>query len=116
MKLPSMHTDMPAMQDAVLWLAKAAGALAGSLVSLAYLMPRGRREAFLRLGVGMVTGLVFGGTAGVKLADWLGLLDRVEPVEVALMGAAACSLMSWWGLGALERTMERTAWREGGPQ
>ena len=99
--------EAPPMTDALVWTAKAAGALAGSLVSLAYLMPRGRRDAFLRLGVGVAVGLVFGGTAGVKIADWLDVLGKVHPMEIALVGAASCSLASWWTLGALERGIER---------
>ena len=88
-------------------LAKAVGALAGSLISLAYVLPRGRREAMLRLAVGAVSGLVFGTTAGVKIADMLDVLDRISVTEVSLMGAALTSACAWWGLGALQRVVER---------
>ena len=86
--------------------AKVLGALVGSLISIAYILPRGRREAALRLSVGMATGLVFGGTAGVKLADTLGLLGKVSAFEITLVGAAFASLSAWWGLGALRRLSE----------
>lgn len=89
------------------WLAKIIGAFAGSLVSLAYVMPRGRREALARLFVGLLSGLIFGGTLGVKLADIAGLLDQVSAFEIALMGATLASLGAWWGLGALQRILER---------
>ena len=91
----------------ILWLAKILGALTGSIVSLAYVMPRGRREAASRLLVGVVTGLIFGGTAGVKLADTMGLLGKVSAFEITLMGATLASLSAWWGLGALQRLLER---------
>ncbi len=87
--------------------AKIVGALAGSLISIVYILPRGRREAFARLCVGLVTGLIFGGTAGVKLADFLGLLGKVSTVEVALIGAAFASLSAWWALGVLERLTQQ---------
>ena len=58
---------------AFLWAVKGAGAVAGSAVSLAYILPSGRREAALRFAVGVVCGLVFGGTAGVKIAAELGI-------------------------------------------
>ncbi len=52
-----------------IWAAKGAGAMAGSAISLAYLLPRGRREAASRaLPAALVSGLVFGGTAGLKIA------------------------------------------------
>ncbi len=88
-------------------LAKLVGALAGSLISIAYILPKGRREAFARLCVGLVTGLIFGGTAGVKIADFLGLLGKVSTVEVALIGAAFASLSAWWALGILERLAQQ---------
>lgn len=88
-------------------IAKIVGALAGSLISVAYVLPRGRREAFTRLGVGFVTGLVFGSTAGMKIADFLGVLDKVSATEVTLVGAASASLCAWWTLGVLERVAER---------
>ena len=50
-----------------LWAAKGAGAVAGSAISLAYILPQGRREAAVRFAVGVVCGLVFGGTAGLML-------------------------------------------------
>ncbi len=90
-------------QAAYIWSAKGAGALAGSAISIAYMLPKGRREAALRLCVGLVTGLVFGATAGVKISTSLGVAHMLSPIEVSLMGAAAASLFSWWGLGMIAR-------------
>jgi hypothetical protein len=88
-----------------LWLAKAAGAVAGSAVSLAYILPRGRREAAARFAVGLVCGLVFGGTAGLKIATELGIEKTIGTAEMALMGAAAASLFAWWALGFALRAL-----------
>lgn len=94
-------------QDAWLWAAKGAGAVAGSAVSLAYILPQGRREAAVRFAVGVVCGLVFGGTAGLKIAVELGVEKLIGPVETMLMGSAAASLCAWWALGPLLRGFER---------
>ncbi len=90
-------------QAAWIWSAKGIGALAGSAISIAYMLPKGRREAALRFCVGVVTGLVFGATVGTKIAISLDVVDLLSPVEISLMGAAAASLSSWWGLGMLAR-------------
>lgn len=90
-----------------LLLAKTAGAVAGSLISIAYLLPRGRREAMLRLTVGIVSGIVFGGPAGLKIIDALNLPNQLSLTETAMMGAAATSLSAWWALGALHRLTEK---------
>lgn len=90
-----------------MWAAKGAGAVAGSAVSLAYLLPRGRREAAVRFAVGVVSGLVFGGTAGVKIAKELGIENLLGTGETMLMGAAAASLCAWWALGAIVRALQR---------
>ncbi len=95
------------IQDAWLWAAKGAGAVAGSAVSLAYILPRGRREAAVRFAVGVVCGLVFGGTAGLKIAVELGIEPLIGPMETMLMGSAAASLCAWWALGPLMRGLER---------
>lgn len=55
-----------------LWLAKTSGAIAGSAISIAYFLPAGRREAAIRFAVGVACGLVFGSTAGIKIATELG--------------------------------------------
>ena len=89
-----------------LWTAKAGGAAAGSAISLAYMLPAGRREAALRFGVGLASGLVFGGTAGVKIAVELGIEDSLGPYELVLMGAAAASLCAWWALGLVMRAFK----------
>ena len=88
---------------AYLWSIKGVGALAGSAISIAYLLPKGRREAALRLCVGFVTGIVFGTTAGMKIAISLGVIEMLSPTEISLMGAGAASLFSWWGLGMMAR-------------
>jgi hypothetical protein len=94
-------------QDAWLWAAKGAGAVAGSAISLAYILPHGRREAAVRFAVGMVCGLVFGGTAGLKIAMELGVERLIGPVETMLMGSAAASLCAWWAVGAVVRMLKR---------
>ncbi len=90
-------------QAAYIWSAKGVGALAGSAISIAYMLPKGRREAAIRFCVGVVTGLVFGAPAGMKIAVSLDLAAMLSPAEISLMGAAAASLFSWWGLGMLAR-------------
>ena len=91
---------MQQMPDAALeWAVKGAGAVAGSAISLAYVLPQGRREAALRFFVGVVCGLIFGGTVGVKLADEIGVRALLGPNETVLTGAAVASLCAWWALG-----------------
>lgn len=90
-------------QTSWLWIAKGAGAVAGSAISLAYILPHGRREAAARFAVGVVCGLVFGGTAGLKIASDLGIARQLGPTEMMLMGSAAASLCAWWALGFVMR-------------
>src|SRR5262245_17086992 len=95
-------------ETALLWAAKGTGAVAGSAVSLAYILPRGRREAALRFAVGVVCGLVFGGAAGLKIATELGIAEVMGAFELVLMGSAAASLSAWWALGFLLRAFEQS--------
>ena len=94
-----------------LWLAKLAGAVAGSAISLAYILPAGRREAAIRFAVGVACGLVFGGTAGLKIATELGIERSIGDGELVLMGSAAASLGAWWALGMVRRVL--VGWRRG---
>lgn len=87
------------------WAVRAVGAVAGSAVSLAYILPQDRREAATRFAVGLVCGLVFGGTAGLKIAAELGIEQMIGPTELMLMGSAAASLCAWWALGVLTRVL-----------
>jgi len=89
-----------------LWLAKGAGSVAGSAISLAFILPTGRREAALRFTVGAVCGLVFGGTAGLKIATELGIVASIGAAEMMLMGSASASLCAWWALGFVMRAFE----------
>ncbi|WP_421859466.1 DUF6107 family protein [Oricola sp.] len=98
-------TELP--PAAGLWLAKGLGALAGSAISLAYLLPAGRREAALRFLVSMTGGLVFGGTAGVAVAARLDIEDALSAAELALMGSALASLSVWWAIGFALRLGDR---------
>jgi hypothetical protein len=93
----------------LLWVAKAVGAVAGSAVSLAYILPHGRREAACRFAVGVVCGLVFGGTAGLKIAAELGIEGAIGPNELMLMGSAAASLCAWWVLGFVVRALQHNS-------
>lgn len=96
-------------QPAWVWIAKGAGAVAGSAISLAYILPHGRREAAARFAVGVVCGLVFGGTAGLKISTELGVENVIGPVELMLMGSAAASLCAWWVLGFVVRTLQQNS-------
>ena len=99
---------MSDMSNAVLlWTAKGLGAIAGSAVSLAYILPKGRREAAVRFAVGVVCSLVFGTAAGLKIAAELGIEDRIGPAELMLTGSAAASLCAWWALGFVMRAFEQ---------
>lgn len=95
--------------DKEMWIyvAKAAGAMAGALISLAYLLPKGPREAASRFVTGVISGLVFGGSVGVALAERFGVRTLLSAPETMLMGSAAASLCAWWVLGALSRIAER---------
>lgn len=90
-----------------LWLAKAGGAVAGSAISLAYVLPMNRREAAIRFAVGVACGLVFGGAAGLKIASELGIADTLGAGELMLMGSAAASLCAWWALGLIMRVLTK---------
>ncbi|MBY8918070.1 hypothetical protein KUG85_10455 [Nitratireductor sp. L1-7-SE] len=82
-----------------IWLAKGAGAVAGSAISLAYILPNHRRDAAIRFAVGVVCGMVFGGATGLKLAEILELTERLGAAETMLMGAAVASLCAWSAIG-----------------
>ena len=99
-----------------LWLAKGAGAVAGSAISLAYVLPHGRREAGARFAVGVACGLVFGGTAGLKIASELGIDAMIGPIELMMMGSAAASLSAWWMLGLLQHALRLRTRAEKQPQ
>lgn len=101
---------LPVLPDSVwLLIAKCIGAIAGSAVSIAYMLPRGRREAALRFAIGITAGMVFGTTVGLKVADEMGISDRITTFEMTLSGATIASLCAWWGLGALSRIAGRVA-------
>ena len=89
------------------WMERAIGASAGAAVSLVYMLPRGGREAACRFIAGMISGLVFGGPAGVLLAARLGIATHLTPAEIMLSGAAAVSVSAWWALGVLARIAGR---------
>ena len=93
------------------WLgvAKGLGAVAGSAISIAYMLPSGRREAAIRFAVGVAAGLVFGGAAGVKIASELGISDKLGVIETMLMGSGAASLCAWWAVGLIARTLAKRA-------
>ena len=57
---------------------KLAGAAAGAMISLVYLVPKGRREAVSRFVVGLLSGLVFGSAVGAALAERFGLAGRIS--------------------------------------
>jgi hypothetical protein len=98
-----MSDVTPAISE---WIARGAGAIAGSSVSLVYFLPKERHEAVSRMIVGIVCGLVFGPSVGEKLIEFMALEVHPSAAEVVLMGAAATSFASWWALGILVRMLE----------
>ena len=88
-------------------LAKLIGAVSGSAISLAYMLPKGRRDAALRFFTGLAAGMVFGTSAGVKIAEQLSIADRLSGFEIAMTGAAAASLCAWSALGVFSRIADR---------
>jgi hypothetical protein len=99
--------DMTEAETYWLMAAKAAGAVAGSAISLAYVLPDSRREAAARFAVGVACGLVFGGAVGLKIATELDIAEKIGAGELTLMGSAAASLCAWWALGLLRRLFAR---------
>ena len=87
----------------LLWVFRIVGALAGSAISLAYFLPRRKRDAFMRLVVGFVSGLVFGRPVGLHLSRLFDVHDDLPRLEINLIGAAVVSLSAWWVLGVLKR-------------
>jgi hypothetical protein len=83
------------------------GAAAGAAVSLVYMLPADRREAACRFVAGVVSGLVFGGPAGVVIAGRIGIAGHLSASEIMLSGSAAVSLTAWWALGGLARVARR---------
>lgn len=96
-----------------LFAARMAGAVSGAAISLIYMLPRSEREALCRFLAGLVSGVIFGGPVGVWLAVRMGIADMLSPPEIALSGAAAVSLCSWWALGLLERLAKRWGGEKG---
>lgn len=92
-----------------LWAQRLAGSSAGAAVSLIYMLPKSKREAASRFFTGLSCGLVFGGPAGLWLAQTLALSEVLSSAEIMLSGSALASLGAWWGLGILSRIATRYA-------
>lgn len=101
--------DMRTGMNEDLWIvgAKLAGALAGAMISLIYLLPQTHREAACRFLTGLIAGLVFGSASGAALAQYFGVGGVLSAPETVLMGSAASSLSAWWVLGALSRIADK---------
>lgn len=100
-----MHEWTSGLPD---WSARGIGAVAGSSISLVYLVPKQRREAMSRLIVGVVIGIVFGAATGEKLVQIFDLTGHVSRTEILLMGASTASFVSWWVLGLVSRFFDKT--------
>jgi hypothetical protein len=101
-KLLKGRYNMPATESTIglgLWVAKAAGAIAGSAISIAYVLPRGRREAAIRFLTGVTGGVLLGTTIGAHVAKRLGVTDVLDPFEIVLMGSGLASVFFWWAIG-----------------
>ncbi|MEJ5018747.1 DUF6107 family protein [Ochrobactrum vermis] len=92
----------------VMWvyLAKVAGAMAGSAVSLAYMLRHGKRDAAIRFGVGVICGVVFGGATAIKISDTLALEGLLGATELLLIGSFAAGFSAWSALGICKRYLD----------
>lgn len=90
-----------------MWSARLAGAIAGSAVSVAYMLPDTKREAAIRFAVGILCGVTFGSAAGIMLAEKLDLPESFGKSELMLTGSALASLAAWSALGIFFRFVER---------
>lgn len=99
--MPANLTPQDLPETVWIWIAKGLGATLGSAVSIAYALPRGRREAAIRFIVGVILGITFGPASGVRIAGYFGVGEDLSRVEIALMGATAASLCAWWALGMM---------------
>lgn len=104
----------PFTEEQWIWVAKIAGAISGSAISLAYMLPKGRREAASRFVVGLLCGIIFGGAAGVKIAEQLSLNSQLGQAELMLIGSAAASFAAWTALGIFKRFSDRLKTQEQG--
>ncbi len=107
MAVPSLPDLNEIPEQVWVFIAKGVGAVCGSAISIAYLLPKNRREAFLRFFVGLTIGMIFGTSAGIKIADYLDIMHQISKIELALSGAALASLCAWWGVGVLARLSQR---------
>lgn len=92
-----------------LWAAKTVGAILGSAISIAYLLPKGRREAAIRFAVGVSIGFIFGPLTANQLSDYFILKNALSKAELFLMGSSLASLCAWWVLGILHQLAQRAA-------
>lgn len=95
-----MHNSDP---HYALWAAKMVGACAGSAISIAYILPRGRREAAIRFATGVAGGIILGTTVGAYAAHQLGIDAVLSDFEEVMMGSSLASLFLWWAIGFLLR-------------
>jgi len=101
---------MPTPESALglgLWASKAVGAVAGSAISIAYILPRGRREAAIRFMTGVTGGMMFGTTIGAHVSERLGVTDVLDPSEIVLMGSGLASVFFWWAIGFILKSGDR---------
>lgn len=105
-------TDIPVQdlpETVWLWSAKIVGAILGSAISIAYILPKGRREAAIRFTVGVSIGFVFGPLAANQLSAYFMLNSALSKAEMFLMGSSLASLCAWGALGILHRLVQRAA-------
>lgn len=90
------------------WVVKLLGAVLGSAVSIAYVLPKGRQEAAIRFLVGVMIGVTFGNITGQKIVETLELNYEFSRLEIILMGSTFASLCAWWALGLIRRVLENS--------
>lgn len=77
---------------------KLVGAIAGTFLSLIFMLPRTMKEFLTRGGFTLVAGVIFA-------PQTAGYLGWAAGEETTLSSAAIAAFLSWWGLGAAARTI-----------